>query len=204
VVHTLALAEALADLGTDVTVHAVGRGGDTAFFRPVAPSVAVRLAPLPDREGESVGDRVLRSIEALAAAVDPGAYDVVHAQDCISANTVPGAVRTVHHLDRFTTPELARCHERALVNPSAHVCVSAAVAAEHRGHGDRQRRRRRPVRRRGLGPARRGRRPPPLARPPRRRPDRAGRGRHRAPQGDDPPAGGDAPAGQTPAARPGW
>src|SRR4029453_18882961 len=76
--------------------------------------------------------RVLRSIDALAASIDPGAYDVVHAQDCISANAVPGAVRTVHHLDRFTTPELARCHERALVTPSAHVCVSAAVAAELR------------------------------------------------------------------------
>jgi glycosyltransferase-like protein len=132
VVHTLALAEALADLGAEVTVHAIGRDGDAAFFRPVAGNVAVRLAPLPDVPGESVGARVLRSIAALAAVVDPHAHDVVHAQDCISANAVPGAVRTVHHLDRFTTPELARCHERALVTPSAHVCVSAAVAAELR------------------------------------------------------------------------
>jgi glycosyltransferase-like protein len=132
VVHTLALAEALADLGTEVTVHALGRGGDTAFFRPVRPDVEVRLAPLPDVEGEDVGARVLRSIDALAADVDAHVYDVVHAQDCISANAVPGEVRTVHHIDRFTTPELARCHERALVTPSAHVCVSAAVAGELR------------------------------------------------------------------------
>jgi glycosyltransferase-like protein len=136
VVHTLALAEALAGLGVEVTVHAIGRDGDAAFFRPVADDVAVRLAPLPDVPGESVGARVLRSIAALATVVDPNAHDVVHAQDCISANAVPGAVRTVHHLDRFTTPELARCHERALVTPSAHVCVSAAVAAElRRGWG---------------------------------------------------------------------
>lgn len=132
VVHTLALAEALADLGTAVTVHAVGRGGDAAFFRPVQPNVEVRLAPLHDVDGEDVGRRVLRSIEALAAGIDTRTYDVVHAQDCISANAVPGAVRTVHHLDRFATPELARCHERALVTPSAHVCVSAAVATELR------------------------------------------------------------------------
>jgi glycosyltransferase-like protein len=136
VVHTLALAEALAGLGADVTVHAVGRGGDAAFFRPVAPSVEVRLAPLPDVDGESVGARVLRSIDALRATVDPAAYEVVHAQDCISANAVPGAIRTVHHIDRFATPELARCHERAIVTPPVHVCVSQAVAAElRRGWG---------------------------------------------------------------------
>jgi glycosyltransferase-like protein len=130
VVHTLALAEALAREGADVAVHAVGRGGDQAFFRPVDPAVRVRLAPLAEVDGEPVGARVLRSIDALAAAVDPGAYDVVHAQDCISANAVRGVVRTVHHLDQFTTPELARCHERAIVTPVAHVCVSRAVAAE--------------------------------------------------------------------------
>ena len=130
VVHTLALAEALARAGAAVTVFAIGRDGDAAFFRPVDPAVTVRLAPLPDVEGESVGARVLRSIEALAAIVDPDEFDVVHAQDCISANAVPGAVRTVHHLDHFTTPELAACHERALLTPCAHVCVSAAVAAE--------------------------------------------------------------------------
>ena len=132
VVHTLSLAEALADLGVDVTVHTVGRHGDTGFFRPVAPSVEVRVAPLDDGDGDgdTVGRRVLRSIEALAGAVDPRDYDVVHAQDCISANAVPGVVRTVHHLDRFTTPELAACHERAIVTPVAHVCVSRAVAVE--------------------------------------------------------------------------
>ncbi|HET6952780.1 MAG TPA: MSMEG_0565 family glycosyltransferase, partial [Acidimicrobiales bacterium] len=132
VVHTLALAEALAARGATVTVYAVGRDGDRGFFRPVAPGVAVRLAPLADVPGETVGARVLRSIDALAAVVDLGEHDVVHAQDCISANAVPTAVRTVHHIDHFTTPELAECHERAIVGPPAHVCVSAAVAAELR------------------------------------------------------------------------
>jgi glycosyltransferase-like protein len=132
VVHTLALAEALAAKGDDVTIHALGRGGDTTFFRPVTSGLGVALAPLPDVEGETVGERVLRSIDALGAAVDPDAYDVVHAQDCISANAVPGAVRTVHHIDHFPTPALADCHERALRTPVAHVCVSQAVADELR------------------------------------------------------------------------
>lgn len=130
VVHTLALAEALAELGEEVTVWTLGRGGDTGFFRAVDPRVRLRIVPFPDVAGEEVGPRILRSIAVLRAAFTPAAYDVVHAQDCISANAVDRCVRTVHHLDQFTTPELAACHERAIVRPYAHVCVSAAVAAE--------------------------------------------------------------------------
>jgi glycosyltransferase-like protein len=130
VVHTLALAEAMARAGHDVSVWSLGRGGDAAFFRPVDPAVTLRLVPFPDVPGEDVGARILRSIEVLADAFRDDGYDVVHAQDCISANAVPGCVRTVHHLDSFTTPALAACHERAIVAPRALVCVSAAVAAE--------------------------------------------------------------------------
>ncbi len=130
VVHTLALAEALVDTGQRVTVWALGRGGDDTFFRPVDPRVDLRIAPFPDIAGEEFGPRVLRSIQVLRDACDATGYDVVHAQDCISANAVNRCVRTVHHIDHFTTPELAACHERAIVNPYAHVCVSAAVAAE--------------------------------------------------------------------------
>ncbi|CAN5493609.1 MSMEG_0565 family glycosyltransferase [soil metagenome] len=147
VVHTLALAEALADLGVDVHVWTLGRGGDTTFFRPVADSVTVRAVPFEDAPAglgddgesgqESVGERIVRSIEVLgtAFAAERGAYDVVHAQDCISANAAMlsgPCVRTIHHLDTFTTPELAACHERAVVDPAARICVSASVAEEVR------------------------------------------------------------------------
>jgi glycosyltransferase-like protein len=133
VVHTLALAEALAALGEHVTVWTLGRGGDQTFFRPVDPTVNLRVVPFPDGpDGEGVGDRILRSISTLREAFTPHAtaYDIVHAQDCISANAVGRCVRTVHHIDHFTTAELAACHERAIVEPYAHICVSAAVAAE--------------------------------------------------------------------------
>jgi glycosyltransferase-like protein len=132
VVHTLALAEALAAAGQDVTVWSLGRGGDDGFFRPVDPAVRVRIVPFPDGPAdETVGERILRSISVLGAAFDPSPYDIVHAQDCISANAVGGrCVRTVHHLDHFTTPELAACHERAIVEPYAHICVSRSVADE--------------------------------------------------------------------------
>ncbi|MGH3900499.1 MAG: MSMEG_0565 family glycosyltransferase, partial [Pseudonocardiaceae bacterium] len=126
----LSLAEALAEAGQQVTVWTLGRGGDGAFFRPVDSRVQLRFVPFPDVAGEEVGPRVMRSIQVLADAFDPTGYDVVHAQDCISANAAGHCIRTVHHIDHFNTPELAACHERAIVDPSAHVCVSAAVAAE--------------------------------------------------------------------------
>jgi glycosyltransferase-like protein len=130
VVHTLYLAEALAAAGADVTVWSLARGGDEGFFRPVDPRVRVSLVPFPERPGEGVGARILRSIAVLRDAFDGSQYDVVHAQDCISANAAGRCIRTVHHLDHFSTPELASCHERAIVEPYAHVCVSAAVAGE--------------------------------------------------------------------------
>lgn len=132
VVHTLNLAEALAHAGVSVTVWTLGRGGDSGFFRPIDPAVEVRIVPFAALDTETVGQRIMRSITALHDAFTPGDYDIVHAQDCISANAVGHCIRTIHHLDQFTTPELARCHERAIVEPFAHVCVSAAVADEVR------------------------------------------------------------------------
>jgi glycosyltransferase involved in cell wall biosynthesis len=134
VVHTLALAEALADLGIEVDVWTLGRGGDTTFFRPVAANVGVRAVPFETRDEEPVGMRIMRSIAVLAAAFQArrGDYDIIHAQDCISANAALPCIRTIHHLDHFTTQELAACHERAVVEPGYRICVSAAVAREVR------------------------------------------------------------------------
>src|SRR6201999_2442053 len=132
VVHTLALAEALAAAGQEVTVWTLGRGGDGGFFRPVDPAVGQVVVPFPDRDGEQVGARILRSIATLRAAFDPADYDVVHAQDCISANAVGRCLRTVHHIDHFSTPELVACHERAIREPYGHICVSGSVARELR------------------------------------------------------------------------
>ena len=136
VVHTLALAEALARAGKDVSVWSLGRGGDSEFFRSVDPAVTVRMVPFSHRENESVGERILRSISILRQAFTADEYDIVHAQDCISANAVGRCIRTIHHLDEFTTPELAACHERAITAPYARICVSAAVADDvRRGWG---------------------------------------------------------------------
>lgn len=132
VVHTLNLAEALAAQGAEVTVWSLARAGDRGFFRPVSPAVSVRLVEFTDVAGDTVTDRIVRSIELLRQAFTPEDYDIVHAQDCISANAVGSCIRTIHHLDEFTTPVLAQCHERAIIEPYARICVSEAVAAEVR------------------------------------------------------------------------
>lgn len=132
VVHTVNLAEALARRGADVTVWSLARAGDRGFFRALDPAVGIRLVEFADLPGDTVTDRIVRSIEVLARAFTPDDYDIVHAQDCISANAVGDCIRTIHHLDEFTTPILAECHEKAIVAPYARICVSAAVAAEVR------------------------------------------------------------------------
>ena len=130
VVHTLNLAEALAALGAEVTVWSLNRSGAEGFFRDVDPSVRVELVPFTDLPGDDVTDRIVRSIDTLAGAFDASEYDIVHAQDCISANAVGTCIRTIHHLDTFTTPILVECHEKAVVAPYARICVSHAVAGE--------------------------------------------------------------------------
>lgn len=130
VVHTLNLAEALAAAGEDVTVWSLARQGDAGFFRAVDPAVRVELVDFPEVPDETVTGRIVRSIELMGNAFSQSDYDIVHAQDCISANAVGTCIRTIHHLDQFTTPVLAECHEKAVVEPYARICVSAAVAAE--------------------------------------------------------------------------
>ncbi|AQA02221.1 glycosyl transferase family 1 [Mycobacterium sp. MS1601] len=132
VVHTLNLAEALAACGVDVTVWSLARAGDRGFFRDVDPAVTVKLVEFVDLPGDTVTDRIVRSISTMREAFSVAEYDIVHAQDCISANAVGRCIRTIHHLDQFTTPVLAECHERAIVEPYARICVSEAVAAEVR------------------------------------------------------------------------
>jgi glycosyltransferase-like protein len=136
VVHTLELAEALSREGADVDVWTLGRGGDATFYRRVDPAVGIHAVPLPEVPGESVGTRIQRSIAVLSEAFTPDVYDIVHAQDCISANAALPCLRTIHHLDQFTTPELVACHERAVVEPIGRICVSESVASEvHMGWG---------------------------------------------------------------------
>jgi glycosyltransferase-like protein len=136
VVHTLHLAEALHEAGYPVRVVALGdpAGG---FFRAVRAPFTIEPAP-PYRP--TLEERVFASVDALAAGLSglASAYPVLHAQDCISARAAcrvrdasrdsggpgPRVVRTVHHVDDFTTQALIDCQRQAISGPDRVLVVS--------------------------------------------------------------------------------
>jgi glycosyltransferase-like protein len=131
VVHTLAIAEALAAAGVDVHVFGLGGAGE-GFFRPTP--VPFTLFPVPQDTG-SLEEKVFASIDSLATGLAGVAdrFDLLHTQDCISARAATrvrdqGAglpvLRTVHHVDDFTTAALIECQRRAIVEPDHILVVS--------------------------------------------------------------------------------
>ncbi|HET8969904.1 MAG TPA: MSMEG_0565 family glycosyltransferase, partial [Candidatus Nanopelagicales bacterium] len=129
VVHTLALAEALHAAGTPVQVVALGDPAE-GFFRPVAAPYTIVAGP--DGSG-SLEDKVAASIDLLTAALTVVPVPVLHAQDCIAARAAArvrdaGAavtvVRTVHHVDDFTSKVLMDCQRAAILEPDEVLVVS--------------------------------------------------------------------------------
>jgi glycosyltransferase-like protein len=131
VVHTLSLAEALVADGTPVRVVSLGDPGE-GFYRPVR--APYNLVPAPPA-AETLEERIFSAIDALesglAAIADE--FDVFHTQDCISARAAArvreaGArvrvIRTVHHVDDFTTKALIECQRQAIIEPDELVVVS--------------------------------------------------------------------------------
>jgi glycosyltransferase-like protein len=130
VVHTLALAEHLVAAGHDVRVIALSDAA-AGFFRAVAAPTWLIPAPEP---AATLDERVFDSVDAMADGLRALGADlppVLHAQDCISGRAavrlrdegVPvTVVRTVHHVDDFTTEALIECQRWAIVEPD-HVLV---------------------------------------------------------------------------------
>jgi len=132
VVHMLALAEALARRSFPVEIIALG-DATAGFYRPVAVpcSFVPPLEPAPELEA-----RVFDAIDALEAGLmarEGSLPQVLHVQDCIAARAAlrvrdAGApvcvVRTVHHVDDFTTPALIECQRRSIVDPDCVLVVS--------------------------------------------------------------------------------
>lgn len=131
VVHTLALAEALTAIGVPVHIVALAEPG-SGFYRPT--TVAHTLVPAPAR-ADTLEARVFASVDALEVGLRSVGrrFDLVHTQDCISARAAarvrdaglgPPVVRTVHHIDDFTTRALIDCQYQAVVEPDAVLVVS--------------------------------------------------------------------------------
>jgi glycosyltransferase-like protein len=131
VVHTLALAEALLRDGVDVHVFALGAEGDEFFRQTTAPFT---LFPAPVG-CESLEEKVFASVDSMATGLAKVArdFDLMHAQDCMSARAATrvrddGAgvpvIRTVHHVDDFTTQALIDCSRQAILEPDHLLVVS--------------------------------------------------------------------------------
>lgn len=129
--HTLCLAEELHR--QDCPVHVLALGDpEVGFFRPVR--VPHTVVPVRERAG-SLEARVFAAIEALTEGLTGIAdrFDILHPQDCISARAAVAVrdrgapvtvVRTVHHVDDFTTPALVTCQARAIHEPDRVLVVS--------------------------------------------------------------------------------
>lgn len=131
VVHTLELAEALQQKGVDVTIVAMGDPGK-GFFREVNAPVRIIEAP---QWGETLDERVFSWIDAMTRGLQGMRtdFDIIHSQDCISARAAArvrddGApfkvLRTVHHVDDFTTQALIDCQRKAILEPDRVLVVS--------------------------------------------------------------------------------
>ncbi|HTY72361.1 MAG TPA: MSMEG_0565 family glycosyltransferase [Actinomycetes bacterium] len=134
VVHTLALGEALHRLGTDVLV--VGLGDPTqGFFR--ATDVPTMVVDAPEVDG-GMEERVAANIDALEVALTDVAttHPLLHTQDCIAARAAARVrdagraaclvLRTVHHVDDFSSQVLMDCQRQAILEPDQVFVVSHA------------------------------------------------------------------------------
>lgn len=131
VAHTLSLAESLSELGQEVHVYALGTGKE--FFRDVG--VPHTLIPCPDIEYGSMDEKIKSFIEIytdyLKTVVND--YDIFHAEDCISANAllnlrnsglINDYIRTIHHIDEFTSECLIECQLKSIIEPDYVIAVS--------------------------------------------------------------------------------
>ena len=131
--HALAVAEALAGRGHDVCVSALAQPDETFFRETTVQARLVEHVPT----AQVFDERILAMVDAYREGLRPlladGAFDVVHAQDCISANAaldlrdegvIDHVVRTVHHVDDFISPSLIACQDRSILTPDLVLCVS--------------------------------------------------------------------------------
>jgi len=134
VVHALEISGALAARGHEVELIALGPSGEGFFREPTVPSRIVRYETI---RAETFDERIMAMLaiyrDGLAEPLSDGRFDLIHSQDCLSANAalelrdagvVPHLIRTVHHVDDFTSPSLVECQDRSILRPDALLCVS--------------------------------------------------------------------------------
>jgi len=145
VVHTLELARALHELGHRVRVIAPAEPGQS-LFRSVPFEVDLIPVPAaPSSVREMVAQRIEAFVRHLERLLRTEPFDVLHAQDGTNGNAladlkerglIPGFVRTIHHLDEFSDPQVMTWQRRAWAAATQCLCVSDTwVERMQREHG---------------------------------------------------------------------
>jgi glycosyltransferase-like protein len=141
VVHAAHLAEALSDAGWNATLYALDKDG-RGFYRPLrAPLRLIPAAPAPPTTAALVHQRAAE-VGAYLARYRPR-HAILHAQDCLSMNGLlsgrargvdggAALARTVHHVEAFVDPELARCQARSVRQADLCFVVSQTTRREVR------------------------------------------------------------------------
>lgn len=133
VVHTVELAQALHAQGHDVTVFAPAADGQRLFRSIDCRFEPVPVGPAPRDVVDMARLRIAAFVDHLSPRLEPATFDVLHAQDGLSANAlatlqqrgrIAGFVRTVHHLDPFAEPQLAAWQTRGVLAARGVLCVS--------------------------------------------------------------------------------
>jgi len=107
--------------------------GSLEFFRPV--HVPYTIIPCPTISEESIDEKVKRYISTYTEHLSyiGENYDIYHAEDCISANMlcelrnrglIKFFLRTVHHIDDFTSKSLIDCQLKSILEPDYIIVVS--------------------------------------------------------------------------------
>ncbi|GAP96792.1 MSMEG_0565 family glycosyltransferase [Leptolyngbya sp. NIES-2104] len=141
VIHTLELANALHHLDHSVTVFALDKDG-TGFDYPL--SCEAQFIPAKPASGE-IDKLIYQRIQEFVSYLEQSqqSYDCYHAQDCLAANAlltlfkqgkIPHFVRTVHHIDDYSSIYLQQCQDRSIREASLCLCVSDRVQSELQQH----------------------------------------------------------------------
>jgi len=132
VVHALELGDALQAAGHHAAVHAPGPEGRGFFRGTWCETVLVPARPASGGLAELVQQRIDDYV-AHFSRMGTQRWDILHAQDAISANALATLherglirrfLRTVHHLDTFQDPRLAAWQKRSIMAATRVLCVS--------------------------------------------------------------------------------
>jgi glycosyltransferase-like protein len=131
VIHTLELAEALYNLGHQVCVYALDKDGQGFDYPLSCAYQLIQTQPAATEIDQLIQQRIREFVDPLSIThLD---YDIYHAQDCISANAlailkqqkqIPHFIRTVHHIEDYSSPYLQQCQDRSIQAADLCLCVS--------------------------------------------------------------------------------